>query len=112
MDPPDITPNGIANSAEECTSRDFLKRSGMSFDEKELPANLLVERALRRKVPVQYVDTTYMHTQGVQMTHLSIIRSVVVPLSIFVTGLLAGASHCLALPSAGSFEDRHGRYDS
>jgi len=32
MDPPDSTPNGIANSAEVGTSRDFLKRSGMSFD--------------------------------------------------------------------------------
>src|SRR5450755_3915700 len=31
-----------------------------------------------------------MHTYGVLMTNLSIIRSVVVPLSIFVTGLLAG----------------------
>jgi hypothetical protein len=36
MDPPDITPNGIANSAEAYTLRDFLKRGGMSFDWKEL----------------------------------------------------------------------------
>jgi hypothetical protein len=37
MDPPGITANGIANSAEAYTLRDFLKRSGMSFDWKELP---------------------------------------------------------------------------
>ena len=48
MDPPDITPNGIANSVEAYTLRDFLKRGGMSFDWKELPANLIVESTLRR----------------------------------------------------------------
>jgi hypothetical protein len=62
MDPPDSTPNGIANSAEVGTSRDFLKRSGMSFDYKELPANLFAESTLRRNVRFQYVDSTYMHS--------------------------------------------------
>jgi hypothetical protein len=62
MDPPDITPNGIANSAEAYTLRDFLKRGGMSCDWKELPANLIVESTLRRNIRFQYVDSTYMHT--------------------------------------------------
>jgi hypothetical protein len=62
MDPPDITPNGIANSVEAYTLRDFLKRGGMSFDWKELPANLIVESTLRRNIRFQYVDSTYMHT--------------------------------------------------
>jgi hypothetical protein len=62
MDPPDITPNGIANSAEAYTLRDFLKRGGMSFDWKEQPANLIVESTLRRNIRFQYVDSTYMHT--------------------------------------------------
>jgi hypothetical protein len=62
MDPPDITPNGIANSVEAYTLRDLLKRGGMSFDWKELPANLIVESTLRRNIRFQYVDITYMHT--------------------------------------------------
>jgi hypothetical protein len=62
MDPPDITPNGIANSVEAYTLRDFLKRGGMSFDWKELPANLIVESTLRRNVRFQYVDSAYIHT--------------------------------------------------
>ena len=62
MDPPDITPNGIANSADAYTLRDFLERGGMSSDWKELPANLIVESTLRRNIRFQYVDGTYMHT--------------------------------------------------
>ena len=61
MDPPDITPNGIANSAEAYTLRDFLKGSGMSFERKELPANLIVESTPRTNIRFQSVHNTYTH---------------------------------------------------
>ena len=39
MDQPDITLYGTANSAEAYTLRDFLKRSGMPFEWKELSSD-------------------------------------------------------------------------
>src|ERR1700683_1297970 len=42
------------------TLRDFRKRSGRSFDWKELPANLLVASTLRRNIRFQYADRSFL----------------------------------------------------
>jgi hypothetical protein len=43
MDPTDVTPNGIANSAEAHPLRVFLKRDGMSLIGKSYPPDLSSE---------------------------------------------------------------------